>query len=194
MQEEIQIRAEPQLEPHQCKFVVQNKLVDHGAYAFKDKTEAVGSSLAEEIFALGNVASLMVNENTVLITTDEAKDWREVGKIFGAAIRKAFTTGKELISAEFKRRKPQEQILIGKVNAVIQERINPAVASHGGMIELMEVKNNDVFLKMSGGCQGCGMAAVTLKQGVEEALKRELPEIRDIYDITDHSAGQNPYY
>jgi Fe/S biogenesis protein NfuA len=81
-----------------------------------------------------------------------------------------------------------------KILKILDEMINPAVASHGGKIELVDVVNDNVYIKMSGGCQGCAASSVTLKQGVERTLKEELPDIIDVIDVTDHTGGQNPYY
>ncbi len=84
--------------------------------------------------------------------------------------------------------------LAEKVQKVIDERINPALGGHGGMILLEGIQDKTVFLRFGGGCQGCGMANVTLKQGVEVMLKEEVPEIVAVRDVTDHSEGDNPYY
>ena len=84
--------------------------------------------------------------------------------------------------------------LAEKVVKVIDEEINPGIASHGGFVSLVDIKNNDVIIQMGGGCQGCGMANVTLKDGIEVALKKAIPEIGAIYDVTDHADGMNPYY
>ena len=81
-----------------------------------------------------------------------------------------------------------------KVVKVIDEEINPGIASHGGFVSLIDVKGNDVMIQMGGGCQGCGMANVTLKEGIEVALKKAIPEIDGIYDVTDHAGGKNPFY
>ena len=84
--------------------------------------------------------------------------------------------------------------LAEKVVKVIDEEINPGIASHGGFVSLVDIKGNDVIIQMGGGCQGCGMANVTLKDGIEVALKNAIPEIGAIYDVTDHADGKNPYY
>jgi Fe-S cluster biogenesis protein NfuA len=68
------------------------------------------------------------------------------------------------------------------------------VASHGGHVSLIDVKDKAVYLQLGGGCQGCGMADVTLKQGIEVMIKEAVPEIEEIYDVTDHAGGDNPYY
>jgi Fe/S biogenesis protein NfuA len=81
-----------------------------------------------------------------------------------------------------------------RVMQVLIEKVNPAVASHGGQIDLVAVENDTAYLRFGGGCQGCGMANATLKNGVEKVLFAEVPEIKKILDVTDHAAGENPYY
>ena len=72
--------------------------------------------------------------------------------------------------------------------------MNPAVASHGGHVELMGVEDGKAVIVFGGGCQGCGMADVTLKQGVETMIKDNVPSITEVIDATDHEAGENPFY
>jgi Fe/S biogenesis protein NfuA len=84
--------------------------------------------------------------------------------------------------------------LMTKVQELIDSTINPAVAGHGGFVQLVDVKDNKVYLQMGGGCQGCGAADVTLKAGIERLIKEELPEVVEVLDATDHSQGTNPYY
>ena len=84
--------------------------------------------------------------------------------------------------------------LAARVQTILDEEINPGVAAHGGRVALMAVKGGRVFIKFGGGCQGCGQADVTLKDGVVATLTRQLPEIREVVDATDHTAGENPYY
>lgn len=84
--------------------------------------------------------------------------------------------------------------LADRVKHVLATRVNPAVASHGGQITLVDVDGSDIYLELGGGCQGCGMARVTLKQGVEKMLREEIPDLGQVLDVTDHAAGTNPYY
>lgn len=81
-----------------------------------------------------------------------------------------------------------------QIRKVIDDMINPAVASHGGEVHLVDYVNNDVYLRLSGGCQGCASSSATLKNGIERLLREEFPDIRNIVDVTDHQAGENPYY
>lgn len=80
------------------------------------------------------------------------------------------------------------------VQAVLDEEINPSVASHGGKIRLLDVVDHTAFIRLEGGCHGCGMADVTLKQGVEVAILEKVPTIQAVLDTTDHAEGKNPYY
>ena len=81
-----------------------------------------------------------------------------------------------------------------KVQTVLDERVNPGLASHGGFVSLMEVKENTAYVAMGGGCQGCGMASVTLNDGIIVMIQEAVPEIADIVDVTDHAMGKNPFY
>lgn len=92
--------------------------------------------------------------------------------------------------------KPEEDAsLFDRVSYILMNEINPSLASHGGKVSLVEITpNNEVILRFGGGCHGCGMADVTLKQGIEKTLMSQLPEIMAVIDVTDHSMGENPYY
>ena len=84
--------------------------------------------------------------------------------------------------------------LAGRVQEVIDERVNPGLAAHGGMVSLVDIEETRVVLRFGGGCQGCGMADVTMKEGVAAQLKQQIPEISEVVDATDHASGENPYY
>ena len=81
-----------------------------------------------------------------------------------------------------------------RVLQVLNEEINPAIAAHGGFAELVAVEDSVAYVRMGGGCQGCGLAAVTLSQGIEVAILDAVPEIEKVIDVTDHASGTNPYY
>ncbi len=81
-----------------------------------------------------------------------------------------------------------------QVQELIDSRINPGVGAHGGHVELLDVKDNTVYVRLGGGCQGCGMVDVTLRQGIEALIREEIPQIQQVVDTTDHASGQNPYY
>jgi Fe/S biogenesis protein NfuA len=103
----------------------------------------------------------------------------------------------QLVGGGFKIDNPNsvwDDPLAVEIQTLIDSQINPGVASHGGYVELLDVKDSRVFVRMGGGCQGCGMASVTLKQGVEVLIKQSFPQIDAVVDSTDHAGGENPYY
>lgn len=81
-----------------------------------------------------------------------------------------------------------------RVQQVLDQQVNPSVASHGGQILLVDVKETEIYMEMTGGCQGCAMSRLTLRQGVERMLRQAVPEITAVHDVTDHSSGENPYF
>jgi Fe/S biogenesis protein NfuA len=80
-----------------------------------------------------------------------------------------------------------------RVREVLDSQVNPAIAAHGGLISLVDVEETDIYVEMSGGCQGCALSRMTLRQGVERMLREAVPELTAVHDITDHASGENPY-
>jgi Fe-S cluster biogenesis protein NfuA len=199
-QVEIRITAEP-VDDHRCKFVVNQPVFAGGVRRFAGADEAKGSPLAEAIFAIPGlgVSELIVSGNLVTVVKQAPTPWQAAGKAVGAAIRSALAAGGEAVAAA---RKPadgggpavNDDQLYERVALVFDEQVNPMVARHGGRVELIDVQDGVVMLRMGGGCQGCGMADVTLRQGIEGMLGQLVPEVRGIVDITDHTSGSNPYF
>jgi len=81
-----------------------------------------------------------------------------------------------------------------RVKTVLDTEINPAIASHGGTIALVGVEDTEIYLEMGGGCQGCAMSRMTLRQGVERMVRQAVHEVTVIHDVTDHSSGENPFF
>jgi Fe/S biogenesis protein NfuA len=81
-----------------------------------------------------------------------------------------------------------------KVRQLLDQRINPALASHGGFAGLERVEGETVYVTMGGGCQGCAVSAMTLRDGIASSIKSSIPEVTEVVDVTDHAAGENPFY
>ena len=81
-----------------------------------------------------------------------------------------------------------------KVRQLLDQQVNPAIAAHGGYASVVKVEDDKAYITMGGGCQGCAMSAMTLRQGIESAILSAIPEITEVVDTTDHSLGENPYY
>lgn len=84
--------------------------------------------------------------------------------------------------------------MLVQIQNILDTQINPGLAAHGGYVSLADIRDNEVYVELSGGCQGCTMAMATMKSGIENTLKREFPNIKAVHDSTDHSQGQNPYF
>jgi NFU1 iron-sulfur cluster scaffold homolog, mitochondrial len=187
---EIKIRAEvDQQDVNVCRFIVDRTVLD-GTQVFNSKEEAKNNKLAANLFVIPGIAKVELDENIVAVTKAGEDDWRQVGKRIGGAIRLFLNPPPEIPEGEML----PPDVLREKIQRVLEEQINPGVASHGGYVELLDVTDNNVFLRMGGGCQGCGAADATLKMGVERLLREEVPQIQNVFDSTDHAAGNNPYY
>jgi len=195
MEQQIKITAEIlQHDKSSCRFIVERPLLPIALARFRDKDRAKGSPLAERLFAIEGVIGVLIQHTEVTVTSQIPVDWRKTGPLVGAAIREHIQSGKPAVSEGVLQNAPAEDVLRQKVQKFLDEQINPAVASHGGFITLLDVQGKNIFIQMGGGCQGCGMATVTLREGVETSLRQSFPEIGEILDITDHASGENPYY
>lgn len=193
---EIRITAEP-IDTQRCKFVASRPLFS-GVRRFAGAADATGSPLAEAIFAIPGLAAseVIVSGNIVTVVKQSPAPWQGVGKAIGDAIRAALagSAAPVTVAARPAGGPADDDALYEQVAKLFDQQINPMVARHGGHVELIDVQDAVVMLRMGGGCQGCGMADVTLRQGIEGMLSRFVPEVRGIVDITDHTSGANPYF
>ena len=186
----IQIRAEvDQRDIQVCRFTV-DRPVHSGAATFASPDEAKGNDLAERLFKIPGITKVELDGYKVAVTQSGSEDWRQIGKRIGSAIRTFLNPPPEVPEGD---RLPPEE-LRNRVQQVLDEMINPGVASHGGFVELLDVQDDSVFIRMGGGCQGCGAADMTLKMGIERLIRENVPQVREILDATDHASGRNPYY
>ena len=186
----IQIKAEVDRQDiHVCRFTV-DRPVNEGTASFFTPEEAKDNSLADKIFKIPGIMKVELNNNLVEITQGGSEDWRQLGKRVGTAIRAHLNPAPEISEGD---RLPSEAVRM-RVQQVLDEMINPGVASHGGFVELLDVQDDNVFIRMGGGCQGCGAADITLKMGIERLIREQVPQVREILDTTDHHSGTNPYY
>ena len=192
MQDEIKITGEPSERGDRCKYTVDRPLVPGESAFFASPAEPGVSPLAEEILAIESVESVLLAENVVTVSAVHPVDWPALA--LGNVIRKHVSNGSPIVAERYFRELPSEGDLKWAIGDLLARQINPAVASHGGFVELIDVKRNNVYLRLGGGCQGCGAADVTLKQGIEKAIRELVPRVGEILDTTDHGAGRNPYY
>jgi Fe-S cluster biogenesis protein NfuA len=193
MDKEIKIMAEPK-DPETCKFTVDQPVFPDGSFYFQEPETAKESPLAETILEIEGVRAVLVHHNMVTVYTTGTLDWYPAATEIGTRIRKVLASEKAPISPKILETLPSEEELRGQVKNLLEKEINPALAQHGGSVNLIDVKGNEVYIQLNGGCVGCGMVEVTLKHGIERAIREVIPAVGAILDTTDHAAGQNPYY
>jgi Fe-S cluster biogenesis protein NfuA len=191
---EIKIVAEPTTEPDVCRFIVAHEISPGRNISCRDKDTAQGAPLLEALFNIDGIREVLVSGNIVTVAKNTDESWLIIGKIIGDSIRNILRSAKPPIPSDWQRKSPGESFIRNEVEKILTSRINPGVSTHGGRVELVEVKGTEIYLRFAGGCQGCGAANVTLKQGIEKAIRSRIPEITNVIDITDHASGKNPYY
>ena len=194
----ITIRAEPsQADPDTYKFTVSRTVHPGGPFFFDSRERAAGSPLVEQHFALPGVAHVLVADTVVTVGKDSNVAWSALKSAIGAAIRTQLLTGVPAIFVA-PRYTGAGQRTDAEIRSVVQElldrEVNRSIASHGGRISIVDVRAGNLFIAMSGGCQGCAASSVTLRKGFEVMARKVAPEIVDIVDTTDHAAGEKPFY
>ncbi len=190
--DEIKITGEPSTSGDRCAFTVDRPVLPAESAHFASVADARHSPLAAELLAVPGIESVLLADNLVTVNAAHAVDWPALG--IGHIIRRHLRSGAPIVDPEFFETLPSEGDLKWAIRDLLDREINPAVGQHGGYVELIDVKKNSVFLRLGGGCQGCGAADVTLKQGIEKAIRSLAPSVGEILDTTDHAAGRNPYY
>jgi Fe-S cluster biogenesis protein NfuA len=185
--------------PAICRFTV-NRTLHIGTASFDNKAQTQQSLLAQKLFEIEGITRVqLIGHLLVLSKTAESQpaeqDWPDLIKRVEAILEAFLVSGFALSQEQVEDR----MMLMGrgtkeKIQYLLAHKINPGVAAHAGFVELIDVKDNNVYIRLGGGCQGCGAADFTLRQGIEAIIRKEVPEILQVLDVTDHAAGMNPYY
>lgn len=195
---DIRIRGEFTPDPSVCRFVVSKNIFEEDfTFTFNSPDEAPGSELIAALFAVEGVSRVSVLQDTFSVTKKSDEAWPKLaGKII--PIIKRHLSGDSMILDEDEREKrkgaPLSEDDVERIRTLVEESISPALASHGGWVKLVDVRDQDVVVQMGGGCQGCASSQATMKFGIERAIREAVPAVRKVIDETDHSAGENPYY
>lgn len=189
----IDLKMEP-IDGARAKFTLSRSVGDSAAKMYTSRDDTSDSPVAEALLGVEGIQAVEITGNEVTAVKDsEARDWTvlepEVRNAVNAASEQLGDGGADAADAS-----KADDITFNLVNEMFRTQINPALASHGGGVELIDVQEGVVVVRMQGGCQGCGMARVTLQQGVEAALKKAIPAVKGVRDVTDHARGAKPYY
>lgn len=195
-EQEIKVTGEFLPDPNMCKFQVNRPVLEDWTVIFKNADDAEGSPLAEALFAIEGITRVKVAGNEITLSKNIPAPWPELAKFILPAIKEPLLSGQPPISQaalEAVQVDPQADIA-GMIEELLETHINPALSSHGGFVQLVKVEERDVYIEMGGGCQGCAASKMTMKNGVENAIREVCPQVGEIIDVTDHAAGTNPYY
>ena len=193
--EEIQSTSE--IDRHNlnvCRFTVPRTLYV-GTKTVSNADDAKGFLLAERLICLPGIEKVQLIGHLLVVTKTLDRQWTDLRKEVESILTSYLVSGEALTPDDVH----EKMMLIGrstkeKVQYLVDTQINPGVAEHGGSVQVVDVKGDSVYLRLHGGCQGCGAADFTLRQGIETIVKRAVPEIQRIVDLTNHSGGLNPYY
>jgi Fe-S cluster biogenesis protein NfuA len=194
----VTIRAEmSQADPDTCKFTIDRTVHPGGPFFFESKEGAAGSPLVERLFALSGVAHVLVADTVVTVGKAPSAAWSALKPAIGAVIRAQLLTSVPAIFEAPRNAGPGGRT-DGELRACVQQlldrEVNRSIARHGGQISIVDIRDGNLFIAMSGGCQGCAASSLTLRQGFEVMVRSVAPEIGDIVDTTDHAAGGKPHY
>jgi Fe-S cluster biogenesis protein NfuA len=177
------------------RFVLESEtpLLGPGRHRFATPEEAEAHPVAAAVMSVPGVQEVILEGNAVIVLRHGDLPWEALEDRISYAIGTALGLDREGAADAVGEALPDDQIF-DLVARILERDINPAVAGHGGKVELIDVQDATIIVRMMGGCQGCGMANVTLRQGIEAQLRRVIPGLRGLRDITDHAAGENPYF
>jgi len=190
------IQTERTLNPARMRFLPGRTLLSSGTAGFLNADSSARSPLAQRLFEIDGITSAYVDPQAITVSKSDDIEWPMLNPVILGAIMEHFAAGEPVILDEDRPLpKPGLETADGKaIQALLEQRINPQVASHGGRISLVDVQDDTAYIRLEGGCQGCGMADVTLKQGVTKEIQALVPGIRTVLDVTDHAGGTNPYH
>ena len=194
----VSIRAEVSLvDPDTCKFTVSRTVHSGGPLFFENREQAEGSTPVERLFELPGVAHVLVAGNVVTVGKESSTAWSGLNASIGAVIRSQLLTGIcAILESPMRARasKRSDAEVRATVQGLLDREVNRSIASHGGQISIVDVRDGKLLIAMRGGCQGCTASQVTLKNGFELMVRRVAPEIVEIVDTTDHTAGKKPFH
>ena len=193
----LRIRAETSpADPHSMRFVLDRDVQDSALASFPDAAAAQGAPLAEALFAISGVKMVDVSGAVVAVVKTDDSNWGDMKRLIADALRGSVAQSSAPLGQSVRtsgQARSDGEILLA-VQDVLDRQANPAIAAHGGHVSVTDVKDGVVSMLMSGGCQGCAASAATLRGGVESMIRAAVPEVRDIIDVTNHAAGETPYY
>lgn len=184
-EKKVNISAQVTPNPNTLKFMLDINLFETGTYNFISEDAAEGSYLPEVLFDIEGVVGVMVGTNFVSVTKDQKTDWSDIAEEIVSGIEEAVESGETLIdeSKSVQHKGGSSSEIETKIKAILDSEIRPAVAMDGGDITFHSFKDGVLMLQMEGACSGCPSSTLTLKMGIENRLKEEIPELIEVVQI-----------
>lgn len=195
--DEIAIKARKEPNVPACVLMVNRPLLQGLSFWAPEADVAYAySPLAAALFDMGGVDSVLIHDTTITVMRDgtDFGPWEAFAKRVGEEIRAHLKSGIPVLDPSYQESIPSEDEIRERLQRVIDEEINPGIASHSGVITLNRVVGNTIYITMGGGCQGCTASSVTLRSGVEGSFRKEVPQLGAVLDETDHNSGVNPFF
>ena len=191
-QRRIRAQSSPS-DGHLMGFVLDTPVQAGRSVRFGAPDDEAPLSLA--LLAIPGVRSVEASDTTIWVRKGESTGWAVLKLAIAAAIRQVLDETEAPLGAQSASTSSNSDAdLLQAVEDLLERQVNPSVAAHGGHIAADRVEGGNVYLRLSGGCQGCAASSATLRQGVERMLRAALPQVREIVDVTDHAAGSSPFY
>lgn len=198
MAEPIRIRGQLLPDPNSCAFHVDFALVeDDWTVVCRRGEDSAGSALIDSLLEVEGICGVQVRQHTITLWKDVSDSWQQLAARVVPAIQGALgqsdrpAISEQAVSAV---KEASLEDIQPTVEQLFDRQINPALSRHGGFARVVRVEERDVFIEMGGGCQGCAASKATLRHGIESAIRQVLPQVREVVDVTDHAAGENPFY
>lgn len=214
MEQSIDIKGVLSNDPNVFFFTLSLSLTQQGVVECTSESMARGSLLFQELFKLPWVEKAAAEGRALIVRKKSpSPSWDECAPQIAAIIRRLHESNQDFFSNEYlldhkkktiETEKKKTNYAIHKENVetplgqaieqVLNEKIAPGLASHGGYVTLVDLKEGEVYLYFGGGCQGCSQASNTVKLGIERILLADFPELHKVVDVTDHAQGKNPFF
>jgi Fe-S cluster biogenesis protein NfuA len=180
----VEIYTESNPNPNSLKFVADFYLLPEGSIDFPDIQSAENCPLAKDLFRFNFVKRVFITANFITVTKSDDMDWLEIAPMLKALIKAYLEEGKPLFkdtpSLESVSISEDEPEIIGKIKVLLEEYVRPAVEQDGGAINFKSYNDGIVKVTLQGSCSGCPSSTITLKAGIENLLKRMIPEIKEV--------------
>ena len=180
------LRIEETPNPNTIKFIPENKLDYEGTKLYKVTDDYENSYLLETIFSIKGISSVLLNSEFISVSKNEEEDWAVLKTMLSAKIGSALQKKDKILAKKENNKGDRSTTPVEKeIINLLETKVKPVVASHGGDITFHSFKNGIVSLELKGSCSGCPSSTATLKMGIENMLKHYIPEVEEVIELSD---------